>query len=960
MPKAFNYFLMTALLGLSTYKAEAQAIHEVPFFTSFDTEEEFGEFKVVDNNHDGSTWTYNEYDQYAKYNYNKSNPGDDWLLTPLIHLEQGKTYTVSFKYRNGYGTERMAVAYGQGDDPANNYNVLDAGFDISSSEFQDKTYKLTPAKTGDYRLGLHAISDANKFYIAVDDIAIKADALGSAPGEVTDFTLTAGPQGKLSTTVSFTTPTKNKEGSPISSLTSVRIIRNGEVIHTMNNPSVGQKFSNTFDGGNEGMNIFQVIASNNEGDGVEAKDSVWLGVDIPQTPQNIKVIDNGSTLTVSWDLPNEKGAHGGYVDLTSLKYNVYDIGDNSKANDIKQNYFLDDDIDVTGFNDPILYYVTATNSAGESVKGMSNRIYLGKVVYLPLYDSFQNGYPSQEIDWWVDNKSWLATSEKSSDDDGGCYRLDKKGTFTVNTGKISLKNDTEPYLRFAYYAQPGTNNRLKVFGSKMQKEDIELLDIDYSAINGEEGWRTVSVSLLPIKDKTGYVVIRIQGTCESETTPVYIDKVELSNLNKKDLNVTVSGTEYIKVGKVQNIQAKVTNVGIEKTGNYRVKLMVNDKELAEQEGSSLETNESKIFTLSYEPNPAYADTVNVYATVEYPEDDNNANNKSGILQNIIVKNSGYARPTNLSGTINNGTVKLNWTAPEQKETVTESFENYNAWNINYVGDWSLIDGDKQETYGIKGLDFPNHGNPMAYIVFNPEMAGLDLNEDPEIAPKSGRQFMASFAVLQYTESKVRNDDHIISPKLNGNEQTVSFWGKSLFEKTDTSSLKESFEVLLSTTEPTVEALKPAGLADNAVPADEWKNYTVTLPAGTKYFAIHCNSEDKFMFMLDDITYSPAPLKLKGYRIYRDGILVQTIEGENNTSYIDSEAGEGGIYTVTALYEEGESNLSDPKTITTGMDDIITSDIRTDNDGYRYNISGQRVSDSYKGIVIRNGKKFVVK
>ena len=29
-------------------------------------------------------------------------------------------------------------------------------------------------------------------------------------------------------------------------------------------------------------------------------------------------------------------------------------------------------------------------------------------------------------------------------------------------------------------------------------------------------------------------------------------------------------------------------------------------------------------------------------------------------------------------------------------------------------------------------------------------------------------------------------------------------------------------------------------------------------------------------------------------------------------------------------------------------------------GARYNLSGQRVNDSYKGIVITNGKKFIMK
>lgn len=958
MPKVIHYFLMTAMLSLPMLKADAQTVHDVPYATSFDTKEEFDEFKVIDNNHDGSTWAYSESDQYAKYTYNKNNPGDDWLISPVIHFEQGKTYIFSFKYRNGYGTDRMAIAYGQGENPAENYTVLDAGFDISNHDLLDKSYEITPTKTGDYRMAFHAISDANKFYIVVDDIEIKAGVGGNLPDKVSDFSLVAGEQGKLSATVNFTTPTKDKDGNPLSSLTSVKIMRNGEVIHTIDAPATGLKFSQTFEGGNQGMNVFKVIASNSTGDGAEAEDSLWLGVDIPQEPKNVKVIDNGTTLSVSWEAPVGEGVHGGYVDPQAIKYNVYDYTESLKSNDITRNYFLDDDIDVTSFNNPIQYYVTATNSAGESTKGMTNKIYIGKVVNLPLYDSFPKGFSNQEISWWTDTKSWLGSSDKSVDNDGGCFRLDKEGTFVVNTNKISLKNEASPYIRFAYYVQPNTKNHLKVIGSKMQKEEMELLDINDATV-GKEGWQTFYASLLPLKDKNGYVVIRLQGTCESEANPLYIDKVEITNLSKKDLSIDLNGSQYAKVGKVQDITATISNVGIEKTGKYNVKLFINDDEVSTKEGMELNPNENQKITFSYEATPAWNDTVNIHAELVYAEDNNEANNKSGMVQNIVVKNSIYARPTNLSGTISNGTAKLNWTAPKQKETVTETFDTYNAWSINYVGDWTLIDNDKQETYGISGLEFPNHGDPMAYIVFNPQKAGLNFDEDPEIAPKSGSQFMASFAVLQLMERINPNDDYIISPKLNGNEQTISFWAKSLFEKNDTASLLESFEVLASTTEPTIAALKAAGLSDNAVPADQWKNYNVTLPAGTKYFAIHCNSKNKFMFMLDDVTYSPAPLVLKGYRIYRDGKLVKTLDGAENTNYTDNEAGEGGVYTVTALYEEGESNFSDPKTITTGIENI-NSDIRSNEGNYRYNISGQRVSDDYKGIVIQDGKKFVVK
>ena len=44
---------------------------------------------------------------------------------------------------------------------------------------------------------------------------------------------------------------------------------------------------------------------------------------------------------------------------------------------------------------------------------------------------------------------------------------------------------------------------------------------------------------------------------------------------------------------------------------------------------------------------------------------------------------------------------------------------------------------------------------------------------------------------------------------------------------------------------------------------------------------------------------------------------------------------------------------------TGIEQVNVSGLRAGNDA-TYNLAGQRVGNSYKGIVIRNGKKFMKK
>jgi len=63
--------------------------------------------------------------------------------------------------------------------------------------------------------------------------------------------------------------------------------------------------------------------------------------------------------------------------------------------------------------------------------------------------------------------------------------------------------------------------------------------------------------------------------------------------------------------------------------------------------------------------------------------------------------------------------------------------------------------------------------------------------------------------------------------------------------------------------------------------------------------------------------------------------------------------------VTVVYDKGESAASNIFTlsVTSG---IISVSVEAKDNAPAYNLAGQKVSDSFKGIVIKNGKKVVVK
>ena len=176
--------------------------------------------------------------------------------------------------------------------------------------------------------------------------------------------------------------------------------------------------------------------------------------------------------------------------------------------------------------------------------------------------------------------------------------------------------------------------------------------------------------------------------------------------------------------------------------------------------------------------------------------------------------------------------------------------------------------------------------------------------------------MASFAA-----EKATNNDWMISPELSGDAQRVSF-----FARTYTAQYgAESFEFYYSTTGKDIaDFVKVDGVAE--VPED-WTEFTFDVPAGAKYFAIRCTSADRFIFLVDDVTYTPAglsadDLSLVGYNIYRDGVKLNS-EPVAETSFADGYMPDGIYnYVVTVVYDKGESAASNVFTI--GVVDGISS------------------------------------
>lgn len=181
---AMYYLSYIESLTIYAEKPAPAVIDVLPYVNSFDDAALQKHFTIIDANEDGRTWNW--YNGMARYTYNSTNQGDDWLISPQIYLQAGKKYVFSIQAhaQNANYPERLevkaALAPESLDEPVSaalmaagteviaSSNVTTAGFVPFTND------AFTVAETGFYYIGVHAISDADKYYLYVDDFALEA------------------------------------------------------------------------------------------------------------------------------------------------------------------------------------------------------------------------------------------------------------------------------------------------------------------------------------------------------------------------------------------------------------------------------------------------------------------------------------------------------------------------------------------------------------------------------------------------------------------------------------------------------------------------------------------------------------------------------------------------------------------------------------------------------------------
>lgn len=994
-----QHLYRTACLVLTlmlTVSLHAQT--QLPYRQTFDDVSDFETFLVADENGDNATWQYDDILQAVRCERN--NNADDWLITPVFELKKGQTYQLTFRtYTEMEGTETIEIFMGTGRRvSALTTNIMPAT-QVTSTTPTRLTAIFVAEETDDYRIGFHHCTKNDPYfnYLYLDDITLEETVSQAAPASVTDLTVTPGEKGALTATVTLRTPEETIDHQPLTQIDKVDLYRDNRLIHTFAQPGIGAQltFSDT-EGITNGSHTYKAIAVNASGSSSPAQIQTYIGIDVPGPVENLHFAYDYAThkATVTWDTPT-KGAHGGYIDTSHLRYTLrkYPMSTDKTIGAPTTDTRYEEELDIDWltaaaeeryreaeamYGIPVAhtmvidgqgltyYYVKAISDIGEGPEATSESRIIGEPYSLPFEESFPNG---ESTHFWNKPVTTLRNRWYSMDDnryaqdgDNGFFAYtislietedgvtSTGDTALAHTGRLNLSEAKTPVISLYYYYPYAMAFPLNIQVSDDGQHFTTVGTIDTSDESLSGQYNRAIIPLKGITNPSGCYV-GLETTLTNTADFIFIDNISIYDQREEDLAARLEHLpSHLRSGEPRTVGVGVSNIGEKDVadGAYTVDVFADGKKCGTADGKAVSIGATVVINVEATATPSMSAPCDIYAVVNYSQDLNHDNDKTKTAS-IKVKHPSFPVPQ--QPLVTDGSTKLTWSAPQpprsQDEPVTEGFEDYDDFTISDLGDWVLVDRDQHLTYSWgEDYNWPNRTLPHAFIVMTPEEVDLATGGkglSPSWQAHGGRKMLMS-------SSSFKADDWLISPDLSGQAQTISFFARG------TNSFAESFEVCGSTTDDEPESFKPLGSTVTFKSA-AWKEYTYQLAEGTKYFAIHKVTEDGNMLFIDDITFVPETharqdITLLGYNVYCNGERVNDalITGNSLTGI-----GQGDYY-VTAVYDKGESALSE-KAIRnhTGISELPAD---TEKTSRLYDLMGRPATGKQKGIYIQGGKKVI--
>ena len=157
-----------------------------PYSTTFSSQSDFALWETLDNNGDGTTWDFYQYNPYV---YHKANSveADDWLISPPLGFETDSTYYIyveAYTGRNECYTKHFQITVGTDSDPAQNPLYIDCTF--GGYDTRQTRIALPVTASGEYRIGIRDISAYSSANLRIPAVAVQTKHTAWLAGTVAD------------------------------------------------------------------------------------------------------------------------------------------------------------------------------------------------------------------------------------------------------------------------------------------------------------------------------------------------------------------------------------------------------------------------------------------------------------------------------------------------------------------------------------------------------------------------------------------------------------------------------------------------------------------------------------------------------------------------------------------------------------------------------------------------------
>ena len=571
-----------------------------------------------------------------------------------------------------------------------------------------------------------------------------------------------------------------------------------------------------------------------------------------------------------------------------------------------------------------MFGITATSENGESDYAKAG-IVLGVPYTMPFTEPFSATAGITHSPWIAD-QGWTLDQghyndkvQPQNDDQLQLVFInpgteDLIGRFT--TPIIDFTNAENPVLTAWLHHTEGLSEGTTVTAVATTDGANYITLGDPVSLNGNSGWVEHDFDLSALKGSKAQVALK--AYLPNPSGRVFSDNWTIKEATGNDLALAaISQPYYPVVGDNAEIEVTVENKGAKVANNYSVLFYLNGEAIAEQESTeALGIGKQATFNFPLNINSATKEYV-YSAEVSYDGDDNTDNNFSTEVE-LTPEQLILPAPTNLAVTNDN---ELSWMAPETMDgrEITLDFEDVPAFTTDNMKGWTTVDRDGHLTLTFVQYYnnyWPYAHQPLAWMTWSAKEAGCPT-------ATMWQAYEGEKCLIHWgnygadAEGRTNNepdDDWFISPEIKG--------GSEFSFMTMANNQPNSIEILTSSTDREPDSFTNKVKTVTYDAAGAWQEVKVTLPTDAKYVAIH-TVLDGFGTMIDNIKYTEAKApKLLSYNIY--------CGTENTGSATTTSAkaeGASGNYAVSAVYDLGESELSNAVAVTTGITELNTTNAK---------------------------------